>query len=313
MLTFFTTAKAFRGHSNLIQRNALKSWKRLHPDTEVILFGDDEGATETAQELGLWHEPSVLRNEYGTKRLDYMFAQAGRIARHNTLCYINCDIVLMDDFRRAVERVKHAREQFLAVGRRWDTDISEPCDFSGTSWEGKLRSLVMQRGVQRTPEWIDYFVFTRGLYKSGVPPFVIGRVHWDHWLVWKIQATESIPVVDLSAAVMAVHQNHDYSYHPQGKAGIWHGHEAGQNERLAGGWRHMRTIADATEILCEDGLRPNRGRHWSTVGRYASQIVRVARFDVWNRGLFFALGLTRPLRRWLGLRAELFAKWRGNV
>lgn len=313
MLTLFTTAKAFRGHSDVIQRNALKSWKQLHPDAEVILFGDDEGAAETAQELDLRHEPSVLRNEYGTKRLDYMFAQAGQVARHNTLCYINCDIVLMDDFRSAVERVKLAREQFLAVGRRWDTDISEPCDFSGTSWQGKLRSLVMQRGVQRTPEWIDYFVFTRGLYESGVPPFVIGRVHWDHWLVWKIQTTESIPVVDLSAAVMAVHQNHDYSYHPQGKAGVWHGHEAGQNERLAGGWRHLRTIADATEILCADGLRPNRGRHWSTLARYASQVVRVVRFDVWNRGLFFALGLTRPLRRWLGLRAGPLAKWRGNV
>jgi hypothetical protein len=217
------------------------------------------------------------------------------------------------DFRSAVDRVKHAREQFLAVGRRWDTDISEPCDFGGTSWQGNLRSLVMQRGVQRTPEWIDYFVFTRGLYGSGVPPFVIGRVHWDHWLVWKIQTTESIPVVDLSAAVMAVHQNHDYSYHPQGKAGVWHGYEAGQNERLAGGWRHMRTIADATEILCAAGLRPNRGRHWAAATRYATQIARVARFDVWNRVLFFALGVTRPLRRWLGLRTELLAKWQRNA
>jgi hypothetical protein len=31
MLTFFTTAKPFRGHHGIIQRNALKSWTLLHP------------------------------------------------------------------------------------------------------------------------------------------------------------------------------------------------------------------------------------------------------------------------------------------
>jgi hypothetical protein len=242
-----------------------------------------------------------------------MFARAEQIARYDTLCYINCDILLMDDFRSAVERVKEARSQFLAVGRRWDADIVEPCDFSGPSWQGKMQSLAMQRGVQRPPEWIDYFVFTRGLYGSSVPPFVIGRVHWDHWLVWKVQTSETAPVVDLSAAVMAVHQNHDYGYHPDGKAGVWNGVEAGQNARLAGGPRHMRTIADATEILCAEGLRPNRKRHWAAAVRYGRQVARTLRFDVWNQILFFVLGVTRPVRRWMGVRTGVLGRWRGNV
>ena len=38
MLTLFTTAKAFTGHSEIIQRNALKSWTLLHPDVEIILW-----------------------------------------------------------------------------------------------------------------------------------------------------------------------------------------------------------------------------------------------------------------------------------
>jgi hypothetical protein len=48
MLTFFTTAKPFVGHSGIIQRNALRSWKLLDPDVEVILFGDEEGAAEVS-------------------------------------------------------------------------------------------------------------------------------------------------------------------------------------------------------------------------------------------------------------------------
>ena len=34
MLTLFTTAKPFKGHSAIIQRNALKSWTLLDPDIE---------------------------------------------------------------------------------------------------------------------------------------------------------------------------------------------------------------------------------------------------------------------------------------
>ncbi len=53
MITFFTTAKPFHGHSAVIQRNALQSWKLLDPDAEVILFGDDEGAADVCAQLGL--------------------------------------------------------------------------------------------------------------------------------------------------------------------------------------------------------------------------------------------------------------------
>ncbi len=91
MLTLFTTAKPFRGHDGIIQRNALKSWTLLRPSVEVILFGDEEGAAKTAEELGLRHEPQVERNEFGTKRLDTMFCRAQKIAQHDVLCYINCD------------------------------------------------------------------------------------------------------------------------------------------------------------------------------------------------------------------------------
>jgi hypothetical protein len=53
MLTFFTTAKPFRGHDGITQKNALKSWTLLHPDVEVILFGNEDGAAEVAEELRL--------------------------------------------------------------------------------------------------------------------------------------------------------------------------------------------------------------------------------------------------------------------
>lgn len=295
MLTLFTTAKPFRGHSGIIQRNALQSWKTLHPDIEIILFGDDEGAAEAAQEFGLRHEAHVERNAWGTKRLDYMFARAQAIARNEILCYINCDIMLMQDFWRAVERVRAMHREFLMVGRRWDTDVTKPLAFERPEWAAELRSLATRSGRQCKAEWIDYFAFTRGLYGADMPPFVL-RVFWDNWLVWKALDAGK-PVIDASRAVMAVHQNHDYSYHPQGKAGVWSGEEAGLNGQLAGGWRHLRTIADATEVLPPERLKRNALRHWSTAKRYVRQAGRVLFYDVWHPAWFALLNFTRPLRR----------------
>jgi hypothetical protein len=275
----------------------------VHPECEVILFGDDEGATEAAQELGLRHEPYVERNEFGTKRLDYMFTTARAIARHEILCYINCDIILTDDFRRALERIKAEHAQFLMVGRRWDMEIAEAWDFTKANWQSQLHALALMRGSQRTPEWIDYFVFDRTLYGSSLPPFVVGRVYWDNWLVWKALDCDK-PVVDVSAAVIAIHQNHDYAYHPQGRQGVWYGLEAGLNYQLAGGDRHLRNIGDATEVMNADGIKSNHKRYWSATKRVARRGQRVFLCDILQPIAFFILGVTRPLRRALGLRSR---------
>lgn len=312
MLTFFTTAKPFRGHSGIIQRNAIKSWTLLSADVEVILFGDDEGAAETARELGIRHEPHVERSAYGSKRLDYMFATARAIARHEILCYVNCDIILLEDLWPALDRIRTAYPQFLMVGRRWDVDISCPWEFAAPNWQTLLRNVVLELGRQRSAEWIDYFAFTRELYGSSVPPFVIGRVHWDHWLVWKALDSK-VAVVDVSSAVMAVHQNHDYSYHPQGKQGVWNDQEAGRNHRLSGGWKHLRVICDASHVLESECLRANRQRYWSVTTRYAQQVGRLLLFHGWLPIYFFLLRISRPLRRRLRLRILTLRRSSGNV
>src|SRR6266851_4096290 len=104
MITFFTTAKPFNGHNGVIQRNALTSWKLLHPDVEVILFGDEEGAAEVCAELELRHEPHVERHESGFKYIDRIFDEAQKLARYDIVCYVNCDIILTSDFLEAAQR-----------------------------------------------------------------------------------------------------------------------------------------------------------------------------------------------------------------
>src|SRR6266852_1658098 len=97
MLTFFTTAKPFEGHNGIIQRNALKSWKLLDRDVEVILFGDEKGAAEACQDLRLRHVPQVARHESGFKYIGRIFDDAQEKAQHDIVCYVNCDIILTSD------------------------------------------------------------------------------------------------------------------------------------------------------------------------------------------------------------------------
>jgi len=302
MLTIFSTPKPFRGHSALIQRNAIKSWTLLHPDVEIILFGDEKGTTEVCREYGLLHEQQVERSGEGTKYVNYIFGRAQQIARHDVLCYANCDIVLMQDFRRAVGRVASWSERFLMVGRRWDMDVAVPIDFSRSDWQERLAELARREGFQRLYYNIDYFVFRRGMYAS-IPPLVIGRVWWDHWLVWKAGA-QGAPVVDVSEVVCAIHQNHDYSYHPQGQQGVWYDAAARRNYELVGGRFHLHTIEDANYRLRPQGLEPQRF-YWLAPGkRVVREVVRfvrtTARVRVWHP----LLNATRPLRNALGLRRE---------
>lgn len=180
-------------------------------------------------------------------------------------------------------------------------EITVPLSFDNKDWESFLRRQVLRNGRRRGPEWIDYFVFSRGLYRD-VPPFVVGRVFWDNWLVWKALAS-SFPVIDASVHILAVHQNHDYGYHLNGKEGVFWGAEAGRNYELAGGWKHLRTIADATDVLRHGRLKPNRLRHWASAKRYTRQGGRVFFHGGVERAWFFILGLTRPVRRKFGLNA----------
>ena len=307
MLTFFSTAKPFRGHSGIIQRNALQSWKLLHADVEVILFGNDDGAAEVCTELGLRHEPEMPRTRLGAPRANSIFARAQEIARHDVFCYSNCDIVLTKDFCRALERILPWQDAFLMVGCRWDTDITEPIDFSDPGWETRIVSVARTEGFRRFYYNIDYFAFKGSLYRN-MPELAVGRAWWDHWMIGRA-LKQGAPVVDATEVVCAVHQNHDYSNHPQGLLGTWTDEDAQRNGQIAG--RDIqRTIEDSTYRLTETEIHPNRF-HWLAPAKRRIRAIRKAVRDAVRTRLWHPfLDLTRAWRHSLGLREDKLAPLR---
>jgi hypothetical protein len=267
MLTIFAIPKAFCGHIANIQLNAIASWTCLRPRPEIILFGDDPGTAAAAQEFGVHHVPEVERNQNGTPLLNDLFAKAERLAPEGLLCYVNSDIILLDDFLRAVERVRLASACLMMVGQRWDVDIRERLDFSRPDWQQDLRAFVRRKGKLSPPEAIDYFVFSKGLGYN-LLPLAIGRTRWDNWLLWHARSQKAA-LIDATPVVVAIHQNHDYSHHPGGMEGVFRGEEAKRNRAMVRDWYRLLTIEDASHWLTPDGLKPcPRRRHmWLVVKR----------------------------------------------
>lgn len=251
-ITIFTMPKPFKGHINIIQRNAIKSWTLLKPRPEIILLGDDEGTAEIAKEFGLRHIPHVERNEFGTPLLNSMFAVAEANSSNSILAYVNADIILMNDFAEAIETIlKKGLNKFLMVGQRWDIELRDLIDFKNHKWEDKLKSLVSDGGTLHAATGVDYFVFSKGAW-GNIPPFALGRTAWDNWLIQRALNLK-MHVIDATQAAIIIHQNHDYGHIRGGKQEAWNGEEAKANVALAGGYDNIKSIAYARWIINKDG------------------------------------------------------------
>jgi hypothetical protein len=230
----------------------------MKPRPEILLLGDEVGTAQVALELGVRHIPKLAQNECGTPLVSSIFEQAETAANHRLLCYVNADIILLNDFMAAVNSVSLRQNPFLMVGQRWDLDIAEPVDYSFLHWERDLRQTVAVRGVLHAETGMDYFLFPRDFW-GAIPPFALGRTAWDNWFLFRARQLDSA-VIDATQAIIAVHQNHDYAHIPGGESAAWNGAEAIQNRDLAG--KGIFTLLDANWLLTPHGfVRAHTARH----------------------------------------------------
>jgi len=251
VLTLFTVPKPFRGHIGDIQLNALESWRALDPAAQVVLVGDEDGVEDAARETGVDHVGGLARNERGTPRLDSAFELVEDVARHSLWCFVNADIVLLDDFLPTVARVAVRFRSFLLVGESRDLSVAAGALLGDPAVRRSLRQRALADGRRRGYAALDYFVFPRGHF-GDLPPFLIGRACFDNWLVWR--ARQRGPVVDATRKIVTVHQSHDYAHVAGGLEEAYYGEEAQYNERLAGGRAYIYSLHDATHRLGRNGL-----------------------------------------------------------
>jgi hypothetical protein len=97
----------FAGH---IQNNAVKSWTLLDPRPDIILFGDDKGTAEIAQELGVRHVTEMDRNEHRLPFVNKLFHHAQMISCAELFMYTNADVMFTNELSNVVSMLLEKRQ-----------------------------------------------------------------------------------------------------------------------------------------------------------------------------------------------------------
>lgn len=261
-LTLFTSPRSFaEAHFATLQRNAIGSWLALRPTPEVILFGTDAGVADMARQHGLTHVPEVECDPRGVPLRSAMCALAARLADTELLCGINADIILLDGLTEAVARLVPAadarlRRGFVAAGRRHNLNVAEALDFTTPDWRAPLRERVAREGERFIASAIDYYVFPKWATPCAELALPMDAPGWDPWFLHQFQR-RGMPMIDLTAVVSAVHQNHETAADLERKRRAWARHpQAAQRLREAGGFAAMATLREADLLLTDAGLQP---------------------------------------------------------
>jgi hypothetical protein len=215
-LTLFSTPKPFLGHHiRTTQRNAIQSWMAVTPRPEIILMGQDAGVMEITEEFSLGHIPDIAVNPYGTPMVDDIFAKGETAATGDVLCYINTDIIVPPILHDIIATVQ--LDQFLMIGQRYDANIVAEIDFADPEW---YEHIPIVGEVKLHQAWgVDYFIYRKPGPWGTIPPFYLGRLAWDNWLVRKALDNE-VPVIDATQILKMIHQNHSRSHYAGGNDNI---------------------------------------------------------------------------------------------
>jgi len=224
MLTILTSPKPSIGKMQMDFLNALHNWSQLCPQPEIFVFGGDEGLVESE---GVRYITSHHTNELGLPYLDSVYQIAQHEAKHDVFMLVSDHLMFMPGLMEAVQRCKSRFPKFLAVGQRHDVDVVDVIDFTRQLYKVRdVRSIQDWRltfldyiaaGRLHGPSAKDYMIFSRD-FPIDIPPFLLGRPWYDSWFV-SASLDAGIPVVDLTATVVAIHPNHDYAQIPGQPAG----------------------------------------------------------------------------------------------
>lgn len=250
MISFLAVPKPFTGHIGTIQRNAISSWLHVAPDVQIILFGEESGTADAAAATGAHHVRQVRRSPHGAPLLDDIFRDAARLAVHDTLCFVNADIMFRGNVASAAATAA-TMSPFLMIGESVDVPVRIPLAFDRPDWRSHLPLGETNRG----PLALDFFFFSRKLFQQ-MPPFALGRARFDNWLVWRA-LSQGAAVIDATRSLDAIHQRHDYSHLRGGRREAYRGPDARNNQALAGLWcyLHLHSVLDAPFVLSPEGLR----------------------------------------------------------
>jgi hypothetical protein len=291
-VTFFTIPKPFEGHIGIIQRNAILSWLALKPKPDVILFGDEPGTKEVAEDLGCVHIPDIKMNMNYTPYINDIFEKMQWLAETEIVCYSNCDDLFFKDFMQVLDAIPVLmRNRFLLLGERRNTPVMFPIDPNDPE---TVENIQRTYTLQQFPG-IDYFVFPNRMIQN-MPDFLVGRAGWDNWVIYHCRKN-NIPVIDASKVLQVYHQNHDYAHIKD--ADTWKGSkESSHNLALVKNrYIYLWELADSDWVFRYTGLF-KRDFSYRTLAQWV-----VLSSPEWSHAIIDPIFRAGHMIKWVGINA----------
>ena len=160
----------------------------------------------------------------------------------DTLCYVNSDIILFDDFSLSIENLK--KNNYFGVGRRYNIEINKILNFEN---KNDIRNKYLNNNEIDSYNGSDYFIFDKDSIKN-IPRFLIGRTCWDNWLM-HYASKRNLNLTDCTDDIFCVHQKHDYSHIKTNTKKHYKGIEREHNFRQLGGLDRLYTVKDSNYYL----------------------------------------------------------------
>ena len=244
MVTFFSFPKSFSGEFSLIQENAILSWLAIK-NSQVILFGDEEGVDKFASINGIEHIKNIPTNSYHTPLLSEAFKIIKLKSKNEIIIYVNCDIIFTSNLLDTINFVSSRLQNYIIVGRRSDLLISKRIDFTNFNWENNFLNDNTSPISLHSKSGIDYIIFPKCI-EINMPDFAVGRPSWDNWMIYYFLKM-NYHVIDSTKINLVLHQNHERGYAIYGK-------ESKSNFYLAGGTINLCDISHSNyKLIIEQG------------------------------------------------------------
>jgi len=221
-MLFFTTPKNFK-HYEVPQRNCLESLGNLKIDKEILVFADkhDNRCLSICKELGIGLSNEYRRADSGVPFVNDIFARAMDHTEADCYCYINCDMMLFNDFSSVMSDIypQIRNDRFFMCGSKWEWPSPRRVDFKNEV-ESDIMSEIKDVGQWGPPLAIDYFIFSKDTFQKdsdyfdwsgkAIPDFLIAREKFDNSILHYARNNPDINDITFGTSVMAVHQEHEY-------------------------------------------------------------------------------------------------------
>jgi hypothetical protein len=202
ILLFCSSGPIDSEEKKLTTTAAFTSWKRFNFD---VLFLGEEYHKELCDEYGFILDTQVEKDR-GLPIIRNIFQKALSYPGYDYYCYINTDIILLEDINEFLNVIKKTEEEFCVVGQRINVYDLPPINFSKHSYDNILSIIYLLKKELYQHTGIDYFCFTPNFWDvNQIPDFRIARGFFDNWLINYGITEGNGKMIDLSYVFQPIH------------------------------------------------------------------------------------------------------------